>query len=78
MATFRNKLGNKFCLAGYDINCHQMDGRVSEEIYKSSTVVLEKIKELPRTMSAGTLEHGYLKSAPLPRVPILGQSTLVC
>ena len=26
---------------------------------------------------AGTLEHGYLKSAPLPRVPILGQSTWV-
>ena len=28
------------------------------------------------TPVAGTLEHGYLKSAPLPRVPILGQSTV--
>ena len=27
---------------------------------------------------AGILEHGYLKSIPLPKVPLLGQSTLVC
>ena len=31
-----------------------------------------------RQRIAGTLEHGYLKAAPLPKVPLMGQSTLVC
>ena len=29
------------------------------------------------TKIAGTLEHGYLRSGPLPEVPLLGQSTVV-
>ena len=43
------------------------------------------VRLLPRAQTpsalrgcAGTLEHGYLKLAPLPRVPLLGQRTLVC
>ena len=46
-------------------------------------LVLKKVwsggGEPPRLLftHAGTLEHGYVRSGPLPKVPLLGQSTLV-
>ena len=38
---------------------------------------LSKTKNTNFIMDAGTLEHGHRRSGPLPKIPLLGQSTLV-
>ena len=52
-------------------------GRKLESISRKDAVGSKKVTSQDIAF-AGTLEHGYLRTGPLPRVPLRDQSTLVC